>query len=251
LYNKIFKFVVYLSIITSFFLILLLSGLFEQKIYYTWKDVNGVTHVTIDTAEIPDSRKNTLKIFNRNDNFKLLTRLKIHINANKYILIYFILGTILLLFLLIFTKFTKNLFKKFNKLRKNKKNKLNTRNIEESGLLNINSLDFHNKAVLILKNMGYELEPTDQILLNIVEYVGLYKSKRYAISIIFTANPISKITLSEIMREGTKYNCQNFLTISNNYFDDNARKSIKKNEFILIDKDKVAELIIKYNINSD
>lgn len=248
MYNKIFKFVVYLSIITSFFLILLLSGLFEQKSYYTWKDVNGVTHVTKDTSEIPDSRKNTLKIFNENHNFKLLNRLRIYTNANKYILTYFILGTILLLFLLIFTK---NLYKKFNKLRKNHKNIINTRNIEESGLLNINSPDFHNKAILVLKNMGFKLEPTDQILLNIVEYVGLYKKKRYAISIIFADNPISRITLSEIMREGIKYNCQNFLIISNNYFDDNAIKSVKKNEFRLIDKDEVAALIIKYNINSD
>jgi len=248
LYNKIFKSVVYLSIITSFFLILLLSGLFEQKSYYTWKDVNGVTHVTKDSTEIPDSRKNTLKIFNENHNFKLLNRLKIYTNANKYILTYFILGTILLLFLFIFTK---NLYKKFNKLRKNHKNIINKRNIEESGLLNINSPDFHNKAILVLKHMGFKLEPTDQILLNIVEYVGLYKNKRYAISIIFTDNPTSRITLSEIMREGIKYNCQNFLTISNNYFDDNAINSVKKNEFRLIDKDEVAELIIKYNINSD
>ena len=63
MYNIIIKSVVYLSLITAFFIIIVNAGLSEQKNYYSWKNSSGVTQITKYISEIPLENRNDIKIF--------------------------------------------------------------------------------------------------------------------------------------------------------------------------------------------
>jgi len=208
LYNIIFKSVVYLSIITSFFIVILYSDLFSQNTYYTWNDKNGVTHITKELSDIPKDSNQKLKKFKKTG--------------------------------------SNILFNKINNISEQNK-KLNR--IENSGITKITENNFIEASILIIKKLGYEIEITDRHLKKIIDYTGNINGKQYAVSMLFSDNPISRITMNELVLEGIKTNTSRFLVISNNYFSVEALNYKENYEMEMIDREKMAEYILNFGIN--
>lgn len=246
MYNIIFKSVAYLSIITSFFIIILCSGITRQDTYYTWTDKNGVTQITRDQSDIPVNSIKKSKKVNKTEHKSFINKLNTLSESYKNTLVYFLFGLISIFMILILSK---ELNRNLVLFLRDKNTREKQKNIRNSGILKLTNDHFSEISLQIMKKMGFELEVTDNYLKSIVEYTGNKDGNKYTVSIIFSDNPVSKLTINEIFREGAKFNCSNFIIISNNYFLDEVKEYENELNTILIDRDKIAELILKYKIN--
>ena len=246
MYNIIFKSVVYLSIITSFFIVILYSDLFSQDTYYTWNDKNGVTHITKELSDIPKDSNQKLKKYKKTGSNILFNQINNISEQNKKYVTYILFVVISIFVILILLR---NINKNFQNSRKKSIRNKKLNRIESSGITKITENNFIEASILIIKKLGYEIEITDRHLKKIIDYTGNINGKQYAVSMLFSDNPISRITMNELVLEGIKTNTSRFLVISNNFFSDEALKYKENYEMEMIDREKMAEYILKFGIN--
>ncbi len=246
MYNIIFKFVVYLSIITSFFIIILYSGITDENNYYTWTDKNGVTHIEDDLSRIPESTIKKAKTFKNVGAYAWFKNIYTFNETNKIYAVYFLYGLIsIFAILILITNIKKNIL-----IYKKEKNNINTQNkIEESGILKLSGNQFREISIVVIEKLGYKLDSTDNYLKNTIEFTANKDGKLYAVSIIFSDNPVSHITVNEIFREGQKFDCNYFVVLTNNIFSEPAIKLGNEFNTVLMDRVDIAGYILKYGLN--
>ena len=237
MYNIIIKSVVYLSLITAFFIIILNAGLSEQKNYFSWKDSAGVTQITENISEIPENKRNDIKIFKSKYYLPWLTSFK-NIPFNN------ILYGLITLF--IFLSLGKNVKINIGSNRKRKNKDIIIRN---SRILTLTNKQFRDITFSVLNELGYKLNPTNEILQNIIEFTATKKGIQHAVSIIYSDNPVSKTTLNYVVLEGSRIECENYIIVTNNYFSRDALEHSKNLNKKLIDRDKMANYIIDFGIS--
>lgn len=246
MYNIILKSVVYLSIIMSLFIVILYSGTDNQEKYYTWKDKKGVTHITKEPADIPAYSIKKTKEFNKTQSISLFYSIY---NVSEQYNIYTVYLLFCLIFIFVILILLENIKKNILNYRKISSKKNTTKKLECSGILKISKNSLSDVSILIVNKLGYEIKTTDSKLNRIVNYTGILNGRQHGVSVIFSENPVSQITMSQIVHEGIKYDCDSFLVLSNNYFTDKAKKYGIENNMKLIDREMMAEYILKYGIN--
>ena len=153
MYNIIIKTVVYLSLITAFFIIILNSGLSESKKYFSWKNSTGVSQITEDISEIPQNKRNDIKIFNSNGALPWLN------NLNSIPFIKILYGLITLFVLMTFSRNAINNISSYRIKRKNEKLK---KIIRDSNILTLTKKQFRNITSSVLDKQGYNIKPTHE-----------------------------------------------------------------------------------------
>ena len=218
----------------------------DQNYYYTWTDKNGITHVEDDLSRIPDNSIKKAKIF-KNKGTATWFNNSYNINEkNKIFTVYFLYVLILITVILILLK---NIKKKFLTYRK-EKNTIRTQNkIDKAGILKLPDNKFREISIVILEKLGFKLYSTDKYLKNIIEFTANKDGKIYAVSIIFSDNPVSQLTINEIFREGAKFECNYFVVLTNNVLSEPAIKLTNEYNTVLLDREDIADYILKFRLN--
>ncbi len=221
------------------------AGITTQKPYYTWIDKKGVTQITTDRSSIPKSGIKQLKAFKSGKYNPLVNNLITFSESNKYLAVYFLYA---LIFSFVILVISKELKYKLRVHLKNNSSDKKRRKIENSGISKMSSDQFKKVSLEIIKKKGFEIHATDSALKNIVEYNAIKDEKIYAVSILTSDNPVSGLILNDILREGNKFNYSGYLIVSNNYFSDEVITADKEIKIFLMDRDEIADLIIKYGL---
>ena len=240
MYNIIIKSVVYLSLITAFFIIIVNAGLSEQKNYYSWKNSSGVTQITKYISEIPLENRNDIKIFKSKVTLPWLNNFK---NTPIIKILY---GLITLFVLLTLSRNAiDNIFSYI--IRKNNENL--EKIIRNSNILVLSENQFKIATSSVLNKLGYKLNITDEILQNIIEFTATKNGIQHAVSVIYSDNPVSKTTLNYVVLEGSRLECENHIVVTNSYFSPDALDYSNSLNIKLIDREKMEKYIIDYGIS--
>lgn len=215
----------------------------ETQQFYSWKDENGVTHVTDDPEKIPPKYRENIKkyesISNKKYSFK---KLKLFLTNNKKKITYAVsvIAVSILIFFL-FQKFSRYIRAKHYKYKRT----IEDKNIERSKIETLTEEKLKLKAREILIKEGYKIIEPESIYSTVVDLIGSKGSEKTAISINLGENLISKMVINEIDREKHKYNCSKSMVVARTYFDEDAWELAKKINCRLIDKRELAKLILK------
>ena len=206
---------------------------------YRWTDAQGVIHAVDDPGKIPPEYRQSAKKIDTEDRDFTAGAKNLLIKVTKNSLVTLAVLTIIILILF-------KLLSYFNRRRKKRKWNKILEFYEHSGVMKMDTADFKNCAIELLKQRGYEIATLSGCVSPVTDFIAEKGNSKYAVHVNTNENNVSTIIVNEIDREKARFDCDGSIIITRQFCDDQARKLGQTVGCTLVDRDILASWIYDF-----